>query len=340
MGYSDLIKQNKQDLFNKIAKDTEKASKTSRQYETDERYWKPTLDAQKNSEAKIRFLPPNFDKDPEAVPVAKISTHFFQDAGGTYAENCLTTIGQKDPCQEHYWKLWNEAGGNKTAKDTQGKKDARKFTGKDGFIFCIYVEEDKLNPAAEGKVFLYKAPKTVYAKVNELMFPEDGSAPENPYDFLEGRTLLLKVKQKNSMANYESSKWLDASPMIVKKDGSPHHPRMEAVYNAIISVRAEIAPEKFKTWDELEALLYKALGQPVPVKAGATTAKTVAKPAPAPVKATVAAPAKEEEEAPFDTSTDEEEEVVSTAPATVADGADDSEEDEDAKFFRELRGEG
>jgi hypothetical protein len=70
----------------------------------DDRFWKPELDKTGNGYAVIRFLPAVEGED---LPWQRVWSHAFQDVGGWYIENSLTTLGQKDPVSEENTRLWN-----------------------------------------------------------------------------------------------------------------------------------------------------------------------------------------------------------------------------------------
>ena len=115
----------------------------------DDEYWKPTVDSAGNGYAVIRFLPA---LNVEDLPYVLLWDHGFQGPGGWYIENSLTTINNDDPVSEYNSKLWNS-----TTDDNHPNRDqARKQKRRTGYHSCIYVVEDKGNPANEGKVFKYK----------------------------------------------------------------------------------------------------------------------------------------------------------------------------------------
>ena len=52
-------------------------------------------------------------------------SHAFQDKGGWYIENSLTTLGQKDPVSEENTRLWNT--GVDSDKEIARKKKEKTF---------------------------------------------------------------------------------------------------------------------------------------------------------------------------------------------------------------------
>mgnify|MGYP003346489911 CR=1 FL=1 len=116
MSFADL-KRKSQNSFASLTKELEKANSTS---VSDERFWKPSVDAAGNGYAVIRFLPA---PEGEEIPFVKLYSHAFQGDGGWYIENSLTTLGQKDPVGEVNRRLWNS--GRDSDKDTARKQDRK-----------------------------------------------------------------------------------------------------------------------------------------------------------------------------------------------------------------------
>ena len=165
------LKRKSQANFAFLQKEIEKSTT---QGSSDERFWKPELDASGNGYAVIRFLPP---PDGEDVPWAKLYSHAFQGPGGWLIENCLTTKNEKCPVCAHNNGLWNS--GVESDKEI-ARKQKRKLT----YYTNIYVVRDPKNPDNEGKVFLYKFGKKIFDKIMAAMQPEfQDEEPVNVFDF-------------------------------------------------------------------------------------------------------------------------------------------------------------
>ena len=217
----------------------------------DERLWKPEMDKTGNGYAVIRFLPA---PDGEELPWAKLYSHAFQGPGGWYIENSLTTIGGKDPLGEYNRELWNS--GRDEDKDTV-RKQKRKLS----YYANIYVVQDKANPHNEGKVFLYKFGKKIFDKVMEAMQPEfEDETPINPFDFWTGANFKLKLKKVAGYWNYDSSEFDRVSPLLDDDDA------LEQIWKQEYSLEAETAPDKFKTYEQLENRLNMVLGKKSPAQ--------------------------------------------------------------------------
>ena len=251
MSFSNMKKQSSLgSLTSKLVKQVEKMNNAGGGG-ADERLWKPEMDKTGNGYAVIRFLPA---PDGEELPWAKLYSHAFQGAGGWYIENSLTTIGQKDPLGEYNRELWNS--GRDEDKDTV-RKQKRKLS----YYANIYVVQDKANPQNEGKVFLYKFGKKIFDKIMEAMQPEfEDETPINPFDFWTGANFKLKLKKVAGYWNYDSSEFDRPSPLLDDDDA------LEQIWKQEYSLEAETAPDKFKTYEQLENRLNMVLGKKSPAQ--------------------------------------------------------------------------
>jgi len=243
MSFSDLKKKsNLGSLTNKLVKEVEKMTKTGG---GDDRLWKPQLDKTGNGYAVIRFLPA---PDGEDLPWAKLYSHAFQGPGGWFIENSLTTLGQKDPVSEYNSQLWNS--GLESDKDV-----ARKQKRKLSYYSNIYVVKDPVNPDNEGKVFLFKFGKKIFDKITAAMQPEfEDEEPINPFDFWQGANFKLKIKKVAGYWNYDSSEFARLQALLDDDDA------MEAIWKKEYSLTSLVAPDQFKTYEELKTRLDYVLG--------------------------------------------------------------------------------
>jgi len=245
MSFENLKKQSSiGSLTAKLVKEVEKMSTTSGG--ADERLWKPEMDKTGNGFAIIRFLPA---PEGEELPWAKMYSHAFQGPGGWYIENSLTTIGGKDPLGEHNRELWNT--GTEANKETV-RKQKRKLS----YYSNIYVVKDPTNPSNEGKVFLFKYGKKIFDKIMEAMQPEfEDETPINPFDFWQGANFKLKIVKKDGYWNYDKSEFDRQAPLLDDDDA------MEAIWKKEYSLAAVVAPDQFKSYEDLEKRLKYVLGQ-------------------------------------------------------------------------------
>ena len=245
MSFSDLKKQSKLgSLTAKLVKEVEKMNNSSNS-SADERFWKLVCDKANNGYAIIRFLPA---PDGEDLPFVKLYSHAFQSNGGWYIENSRTTLGDKDPVSEYNTQLWNN--GTDSGKDL-ARKQKRKLT----YISNIYVVKDPANPENEGRVFLYKFGKKIFDKLTAAMQPEfEDETPMDPFDFWQGANFRLKAKNVAGYRNYDSSEFAAPGALLSDDDA------MEAIWKKQYALAELVAPDQFKSYDELKKRLDSVLG--------------------------------------------------------------------------------
>ena len=239
-----------QSSFDKITKALEQSSEkpeisgNSKNKYQDDRIWKPELDKTGNGYAVIRFLPATTG---EEMPWQRVWSHAFQDKGGWYIENSLTTLNQKDPVSEENTRLWN------TGVDSD-KEIARKRKRKLSYYSNIYVVSDPKHPDNEGKVFLFKFGKKIFDKITEAMQPAfDDETPINPFDFWKGANFKLKAKNVAGYRNYDSSEFSATSALLDDDDA------LEAIWKKQYSLEEFTAADQFKSYGDLEKRLNAVL---------------------------------------------------------------------------------
>ncbi len=215
--------------------------------EKDDRFWYPETDKAGNGYAVVRFLPAPEDED---FPYVRLWQHSFQGPGGWYIENSLTTIGQQDPIAEYNSELWNSTTDDNGPARQQVRKQKRKLI----YISNVYIIKDPANPENEGKVKLFKYGAQVFDKLNEAMNPQyEDETPMNPFDLWEGANFKIKIRQVEGYRNYTKSEFDDAEPLDDDDEV------MENIWKKCYSLQEQIAPDKFKTYDQLKVALERAL---------------------------------------------------------------------------------
>ena len=176
-------------------------------------------------------------------------SHGFQGPGGWYIENSLTTLNQKDPVSEFNTSLWNNG-------TEAGKEQARKQKRRLNYVSNILVIQDPANPSNEGKNFLYRYGKRIFDKINDAMSPEfQDETPLNPFDYWEGANFKLKIRTVDGFVNYDRSEFDSISPLFDGDDA-----KLESLYNKQHSLQELIAPDQFKSFDELKEKMERVLG--------------------------------------------------------------------------------
>ena len=213
----------------------------------DERFWKPTQDKAGNGYAVVRFLPA---REGEDLPWVRYWDHGFKGPTGLwYIENSLTSINQPDPLSEANTLLWNS--GREEDKATARERKRRLH-----YVSNILVVSDSSNPAAEGKVFLYRYGKRIFDKVMDAMQPAfSDEVAVNPFDFWEGADFKIKIRKVDGWTNYDASEFTPVSALADGDDSA-----LEEVYKKLYALSEFTSAENYKSYDELKAKLNRVLG--------------------------------------------------------------------------------
>ena len=238
------LKKNRMSNLESLSKQVEKlAEKPS--YE-DDRIWKCERDKSGNGYAVIRFLPASQTED---VPWVQMWSHGFKGPGGWYIENSLTTLGKDDPVSKANTALWNSG-------IESDKNIARDRKRKLSYYSNILVLEDSANAENEGKVFLFRYGKKIFEKITGVMNPEfKDETPMNPFDFWEGADFKIKIRQVDGYANYDKSEFSSQTKLF---DGDD--PKCETTWKQQYLLQELVSPDKFKSYQELEARFNTVVG--------------------------------------------------------------------------------
>jgi hypothetical protein len=249
--------------------ETSGGNNTQKSY-VDDRFWKIEMDKSGNGFAEIRFLPAPNGED---MPWVQYWDHGFQGPGGWYIEKSLTTLTKNDPVSDYNSELWNT--GIESNKDIARKQKRRLH-----YVSNIYVVSDPAHPENEGKVFLYRFGKKIFEMLKDKMQPAfEDETPVNPFDLWEGASFKVKVRKVDGFWNYDKSEFTSPKPLFEDED------QLEATWNSQHSLAGVIAPDQFKSYDELKEKLDRVLG--LAVATGTASSRSddltdVAQPSPMP----------------------------------------------------------
>lgn len=249
MDFSALKNRSGKSSLEKLTQELSKLNTQSEGKAGDDRFWYPAVDKAGNGFAVIRFLPAPGNED---VPFVRMFEHGFKGPTGLwYIENSLTTIGKQDPVGELNSRLWNES----TDDNSPGRKQARAQKRKLNYICNIYVVQDQLNPENNGKVKLFKFGKKIFDKLNEAMNPQFADEkPINPFDLWEGANFKLKIRNVEGYRNYDKSEFASPGPLADDDED------LEKIWRKTHSLQSFLAPENFKSYEELSKKLNAVLG--------------------------------------------------------------------------------
>jgi gp32 DNA binding protein like len=222
--------------------------KLNKKFDRDERYWMPVLDKAKNGYAVIRFLP---GVESETSPFIRLWQYGFQGPGGWFIEKSPTTINLPDPAFEHNSALWSKD------QDTARKQKRKLY-----YISNIQVIEHPSRPSDEGKVFLFQYGKKIFDMIQDQISPpvdEQGKIIGkkkivNIFDMLDGANFELMIREVEGYKNYDKSSFERPSPL------SEDEAELERIFKMQYPLMPEIAPDKFKSYSELQERLNKVLG--------------------------------------------------------------------------------
>ena len=102
---------------------------------------------------------------------------------------------------------------------------------------------------------LYRFGKKIFEKIKDAMQPQfEDENPLNPFDLWEGADFKLKVRKVDGYWNYDKSEF--SAPAPLSEDDS----ELESIYNKQHSLAEVIAPDQFKSYNDLKVKLDRALG--------------------------------------------------------------------------------
>ena len=88
----------------------------------------------------------------------------------------------------------------------------------------------------------------------EAMQPEfEDETPINPFDFWQGANFKLKIVKKDGYWNYDKSEFDRQAPLLDDDDA------MEAIWKKEYSLAAVVAPDQFKSYEDLKTRLNTVL---------------------------------------------------------------------------------
>lgn len=251
LNFADL-KKNRASAFASIQKNIEDDKKGGYSDKKDE--WSPAVDKAGNGYAVVRFLPapPNEDS-----AWTKLYTHGFKGPTGKwYIENSRTTIGEKDPVGEFNSELYNSSEDPNHPNRKQATLQKRRLS----YIANVLIIKDPANPQNEGTVKKYRFGKKIWDKIQNAMYPDEadkleGKVGYNPFDLWEGADFKIKIRQVEGYRNYDTSGFDPQSALPGDED------RLESIWKQSHSLEAIVAPDQFKSYEELQKKMNEVLGR-------------------------------------------------------------------------------
>lgn len=224
------------------------------------------IDKTGNAYCRGRFMPA---PEGEKQTIVERERFSFKNADGTKEYYALSLRNlpdpdnagkrQADPVQKYLDVLWKA-----------GEKDLYSARKKQSASFVnFYVEEDKVNPENNGKVFKWRIPFDVKKKIDSALKPEadkyDPSKtpkPFNPFDLFGeagGRDFIIRISDNDGKNDYSGSHFADnSSPFLDAATDNPE--KAEAAYKSCHSLYQLIDPARHKSREELIDMLIDVVG--------------------------------------------------------------------------------
>lgn len=173
-------------------------------------------DKTKGYKAKIRFLP-NLTKDGKVGPAAIEKHQHYVDLKnhpelvGYY--DCMKNFEDKCDICTMFWKLKNSKNATEVEKAELINRNTKYYS-------YILVMEDAQNKELEGKILIYPYGYKIKEKIKDQ---RDGLAgdPCNVFDLANGKDFQLVIKQVGEFPNYDSSSFLEVSPIKIQGKPAP-----------------------------------------------------------------------------------------------------------------------
>ncbi len=203
-------------------------------------YFQPSMN-QGSGSAVLRFLPAMPDED---FPFVRIWNHAVKVDGKWFIDNCPSTLNQPCPVCESNTALWKS--GNKDLASARKRKLY--------YHSNVLVVRDPKQAENDGKVMRFKYGKTIFDKIDAALnpvFPD--TIIVNPFDVDEGANFRLRVTQNGNFPDYGKSSFEQPSPM-----GDPE--QVEAILSQRTSLAGIVAPDQFKSYEELKAKFDPIIG--------------------------------------------------------------------------------
>lgn len=164
--------------------------------------------------ATVRFLPNFTKKQTVEQAVLEKHTHYIKledhpELNGTY--DCQKVFGEVNPLYDAFWKL-------KNSRSPMDQEKAKLVSRTTKYYSYILVVEDKQHPELEGKILIFPYGFKISQKIKEEQQGTYGS-PCNIFDLGEGKDFRVVVKKVGGFNNYDSSRFLEQSPITFVKDG-------------------------------------------------------------------------------------------------------------------------
>lgn len=171
---------------------------------------KDAVDKKIGYRATLRFLP-NFMKDGRIGPSAiKKHIHYVDiaDSGLSGYYDCRKNLEPHCELCAEYWKL-------KKSKNAADNEKAELIARTTKYYSYVLILEDEQHPELVGKIMIYPYGYTIKEKINSERKGEVTGTPCNVFKLTKGKDFKLIIKEKGGYQNYDSSSFLEVSPIKI-----------------------------------------------------------------------------------------------------------------------------
>lgn len=159
----------------------------------------------------LRFLP-NLTKEGKLGPSAiEKHVHYFDGKGeqglsGYY--DCNKNFTDNCPMCTMYWKL-------KNSKNQADVEKAALISRTTKYYSYVLIIEDEQKPDLVGKILVFPFGYTIKEKINSERNGDVSGIANNIFDVSAGKEFKLIIKEKGGFQNYESSQFMEVSPIKI-----------------------------------------------------------------------------------------------------------------------------
>lgn len=224
--------------------------------------WYPSRGKDGTGKVIGRFLPAPYvdlQKDEEADAYVQLLSYSFQNRenGRWYINNSRQSLGEDDPVAQYWYHL-----------NGSGKKNEAKMLKRNNYYYAnFFIIKDFVKKEDSGTLQLYRFGKSILDKANRLMNPQfEGEEEINPFHFIAPNfTIMVDTKtfpdefsgKSITVPVYDDSTFASESTALFEDED-----KMEELWKQARSLSEIVAPEKFKSYDELVKKLEWVMGQP------------------------------------------------------------------------------
>lgn len=157
-------------------------------------------------EAKVRFLynPTN----PLKSIIHKVTYYLKDEKDQGFTFDSPQSVGDWNGCETA--QLWRKLSKSESALD---RKNAEKLQKRDVFYSLVYIINDAVKPANNGKIMVLKYGVKLKAKLDRYLNPKTGKKVDI-FNFFNGRNMDLYITRQGNFNNYDDTSFEDSGTAI------------------------------------------------------------------------------------------------------------------------------